>query len=202
MPIRAVIFDVGGVLLHIEDWSHHQRWEQRLGLSEGELLKRVFGSEVAMHATLGQAQVAEVWEYIATTFGLNAEEARQLKHDFFGNELLNTPLLMFLRDLRPRYKTAILSNAWSDAREVFCGKHGMADVVDEVIISAEEGLAKPDARIYQLAAKRLGVQPAEANFVDDFPANVEAASAIGIHAILFKDNEQVISQIQQILATA
>src|SRR5713226_9962538 len=44
MPLRAVIFDVGGVLVRMADWRQHRKWEGRLELSEGELLKIVFGT--------------------------------------------------------------------------------------------------------------------------------------------------------------
>jgi HAD superfamily hydrolase (TIGR01509 family) len=69
-----------------------------------------------------------------------------------------------------------------------------------VIISAEVGLAKPDPRIYQLALERLGVDPPEAVFVDDFLRNVEAARAAGLHAVHFKGPEQARAELEQLLA--
>ena len=54
MPLRAVIFDVGGVLVRMADWRQHRKWEGRLRLSDGELLKIVFGSEWAVRAEVGQ----------------------------------------------------------------------------------------------------------------------------------------------------
>lgn len=199
MPIRAVIFDFGGVFVRTEDWNEHRKWENHLGLTGSGLLKTVFGSEMAACAVLGQASSADVWQYVGTTLGLNAEQVRQLERDFWANDLFNEELAVFFRNLRPRYKTAILSNAWPDAREVFTQMYGGVSLADEFIISAEEGLAKPDAHIFQLVAQRLGVQPKEAIFVDDWAPNVQGALAVGMRAVQFKTNAQVIAEIQKYL---
>jgi putative hydrolase of the HAD superfamily len=108
-------------------------------------------------------------------------------------------LVSFIRDLRPRYKTAILSNAWPGARQLFTEVLGLGDVVDEMIISCEEGVAKPDARIFQIAVDRLGVEPEEAVFVDDVPVNVHRARAFGLQAILFENSQQAVAAVRNLL---
>jgi putative hydrolase of the HAD superfamily len=105
----------------------------------------------------------------------------------------------FLRSLRPRYKTALLSNAWGNLREVLDREWHVLDAFDQVIISAEVGLMKPDERIFSLALERLGVTPGEAVFVDDFAHNVEAARLVGLHAIHFRNAEQARAEVEQLL---
>lgn len=61
MTIRAVIFDIGGVLFRFQDVSQRRRWEMRLGLSEGQLVETVFNNPVARRATVGDATTEEVW---------------------------------------------------------------------------------------------------------------------------------------------
>lgn len=56
---------------------------------------------------------------------------------------------------------------------------------------------KPDPRIFELAAERVGVRPGEIVFVDDFAPNVEAARAIGMLAVLFETTAQVIAEVQK-----
>ncbi len=77
--------------------------------------------------------------------------------------------------------TALLSNSW--------GTDGypldlLNDVFDELIISGEVGLRKPDAAIFRLACDRLGVHASDAIFVDDFDVNVQAARALGMAGVL------------------
>jgi putative hydrolase of the HAD superfamily len=201
MPIKAVIFDVGGVLRRSETEEGRRKWEARLGLAKGELADIVFDSPLAWAATLGQASDAVIWEDVSTRFSLDAEQLHQLKRDFWSGDRTDDELVRYLGGLRPRRKTALLSNAWPGARRVFSERMGLADVVDEIIISAEEGVAKPDLAIYQIALRRLGVKPREAVFVDDVAANVEAARALGIHGVQFRAREQTIADVDRILAT-
>ena len=196
MPMRAVIFDFGDVLARLEDPSGQRKWEKHLGLQEGGLAMAVFESEVAGRSMVGHATEAEVWEYVAVNFGLDDERLAELQRDFWSGWRLDTKLVGFLGNLRPRYKTAILSNAWPGTREVFTEMFKLDQAVNEMIISAEEGVAKPDHRIYQIAVSRLGVQPDEAVFVDDLVENVQAAQAFGMWSILFKSTQQAISEVQ------
>ncbi len=195
MPIHTVIFDFGGVLVRTADQAPRRAWEQRLGLAPGDLAGVVFDSEVAQAATRGQAPAGQVWEYVAQTFQLDAAMLEQLRTDFWAGDRLDSALVDYIRQLRPACKTAILSNAWSNGRRVIGADYGLADTFDEIIVSAEEGLAKPDVRIYQVAAARLGVQPQGAIFVDDFRANIIGAQAAGMHGIHFRDRAQTIAEI-------
>ncbi|MHB8648340.1 MAG: HAD-IA family hydrolase, partial [Thermomicrobiales bacterium] len=73
--------------------------------------------------------------------------------------------------------------------------YGLDRLVDGMIFSDEEGIAKPDPRIYRLAAERLGVRPEESLFVDDVLGNIEGARAVGMIAVHFRDTEQAIAEI-------
>ncbi len=197
MIIRAVIFDFGGVLVRTEDASGRRKWEQRLGLSPGELDRLVFASDLAQRSMIGQATQRDVWSHIAARYGLDDIALQQMRRDFWSGDRLDEDLVQFLGMLRPRYKTAILSNAWPGARRMFTEHFQLHTVVDEFIISSEEGIAKPDPRIYQIALQRLSVQPHEAIFVDDFPENIEGAQRLGITAVLFHNTSQVIAEVQR-----
>ena len=83
---------------------------------------------------------------------------------------------------------------------MFTSIFGFDHLVDEIIISAEEGIAKPDERIYQIALDKMGVEPEEAVFLDDLSANVEAARQLGMKAVQFLDTSQALSEIRALLA--
>jgi epoxide hydrolase-like predicted phosphatase len=101
--------------------------------------------------------------------------------------------------LRLRLKTGLLSNAWDNLRRVVNDTWEIADAFDDIVISAEVGISKPDPRIYELAVQRLGVLPRQAVFVDDFPHNVEAAQRVGLKGILFRNSDQVRQDIESLL---
>jgi putative hydrolase of the HAD superfamily len=123
----------------------------------------------------------------------------QVRREFFGGDRLDSALLDYIRGLHQRYKTGVISNALDDTRSMVENRWGMTDAFDAIIISAEVGVMKPDARIFQIALQSLGVQPAEAVFVDDFPHNVDGARAIGMQAIQFRNPEQARLDLEAIL---
>jgi putative hydrolase of the HAD superfamily len=109
---------------------------------------------------------------------------------------LNAELAGYFSSLRPRYRTAMLSNSFVGAREREQERYGFGDITDLIVYSHEVGMSKPDPRIYRLACDRLGVRPEQVVFLDDRPDFVEAALEAGITAILFQDNEQAIADIE------
>ena len=199
MPIKAVVFDFGGVLLRTEDASGRRKWEQRLGVECDRIGALVFDSDTSHRATVGEVEADAVWQQLAIDFALDGATLDEFYHDFWSGDAVNVRLVEFIESLRPRYKTAILSNAWSNAREAFVDIYGLGGVMDEIVISAEERLAKPDPRIFQVAAERLGVKPEEAVFVDDMLLNVEAARALGFCGVHFRETDQAIADVKRCL---
>lgn len=110
---------------------------------------------------------------------------------------MNTDLAQFVSDLRPRYKTATICNGGS--REAMKRKFRLNELVDLMVFDGEEGVSKPDARIYQFALTRLGMQPDEVMFVDDKERNVDAAHQLGMHIVHFKNTAQAIAEVQAFL---
>ncbi len=76
--------------------------------------------------------------------------------------------------------------------------YGVLDHFDSVTISAEEGVMKPDPRIFEIALARAGVLPEEAVFVDDFAANVEGARRVGLRAIHFRSTAQALAELARL----
>jgi putative hydrolase of the HAD superfamily len=107
--------------------------------------------------------------------------------------------MSYIRSLRPRYCTGIISNAWDDVRAMIQNRWKMADAFDQVFLSAEVKICKPDPRIFQIALESLAVLPEEAVFIDDFPRNIEGARAVGMHAIQFRSSEQIRAELEAFL---
>lgn len=105
-----------------------------------------------------------------------------------------------MHSLRPHYKTALLSNAWSGARESVTRMFRIDEFADAMFFSAEEGVAKPDSAFYHVAINWSGVAPQEIVFVDDRLENIEAANSIGMQGILYQDNAQTIADVRSCLA--
>lgn len=199
MSIRAVIFDLGGVINRTMDRGPREKLAKRANLSYDALNKLVFDTDTAILATLGKVTTEEHWDNVCTLLGLPAEELTEVAEYFWGGDSIDTDLVDYIRQIRPHYKTGLLSNAWDDLRHYLENEWAIADAFDEMIISAEVGIAKPDPRIYQITLERLGVAPQEAIFVDDYPDNIEGAHRLGIHAIRYRNTPQAMQEVDALL---
>ncbi|MGW8249737.1 MAG: HAD family hydrolase [Anaerolineales bacterium] len=199
MPIKAVIFDLGGVLVRTEDQQPRRALAERLDISRQQMYYLIFDSPSAQQASQGTITVAEHWEAVRQAMGLSDEEFQRVPQEFWAGDRLDNELIAYIRSLHPRYRTALLSNAWDDLRSYLEERWQIADAFDEIIISAEVGITKPDPRIYRLALERLDIMPQEAVFVDDFEENIHAAQALGLHAIHFRDRQQALSELDGLL---
>jgi epoxide hydrolase-like predicted phosphatase len=193
--IRAVFFDFGGVILRTEDPTPRLQLAARLGMTVGEIYRLVFNSQTARLAAIGKVSAADHMEAVRKALGVSPDEFPAIQAAFWEGDRVDQDLLAYVRSLRRNKKTALLSNAWDDLRKVLVTYWNIVDTFDELVISAEVGIAKPDRRIYQIALERLGVAPEEAVFVDDFIENVQGAQACGITAIQFKSYPQMRSEL-------
>ena len=199
MAIRAVVFDIGGVLEITPHTGWVEKWEARLHLSPGELGKRL--SEGWEDGSVGKLSAEEVAQHVAKSMGIDQEQAKALMADFWQEYLgeLNSELAAYFASLRPRYHTALLTNSFPGAREKEQERYHFDQMCDLLVYSHEEEFAKPDRRMFALTCERLGVQPTEMIFLDDHERPVVAARALGIHAILFRDTAQAIAAIEECL---
>jgi epoxide hydrolase-like predicted phosphatase len=200
MVIRAVVFDIGGVLEITPDLGVDRRWEARLGLPAGGMGERM--DDVWMGGALGTITLDDVHRAIRDRLGLDRQQLTAFMADIWRQYLgtANTELIEYARGLRPRYRTGILSNSFVGAREREQAAYGFEDLVDEIVYSHESGMAKPDPRIYALACERLGARPAETVFLDDIEQCVAGARDVGINAVHYRDNAQAIAEIEKLLA--
>jgi epoxide hydrolase-like predicted phosphatase len=199
MAIRAVVFDIGGVLEITPEMDFDRRWEARLGLPVGEIGRRL--ADIWLGGSVGTVTERMVHQAVGDRLGLAADQVDALLADMWEQYVGvgNDELIDYAGQLRPRYRTGVLSNSFVGAREREQDRYGFAELVDDIVYSHEVGMSKPDPRIYRLAARRLDVRPDEVVFVDDAEPNILGARAVGMHAIGFRDNAQVIAELTAIV---
>jgi putative hydrolase of the HAD superfamily len=201
MTIRAVFFDLGGVLLRTEYQTPRQHLAERFGMDYEDIEKIVFGggpNGSAARASVGEITEEEHWHNVMKMLKLPAQGFEIFRDEFFAGDVLDRRLVDFIRTLKPNYKTGLISNAWNGLR-AYIERERFDDAFHRMIISAEVKVAKPSARIFHLALEQLEVSPNEAVFVDDFIENIEACEKVGMKGIHFKDAESVIGQIKALL---
>lgn len=191
--IKVVIFDVGGVLARnilgpkIRDLA--RKYDKDAALL-GELRNKY-----RPLVDSGQLNEAEFWRQVLKDVGV---EATAEDCDFSPYIELIDGTLEIAQSLKERYRLAILSNDAPETARARRDKFGFDELFEEIVISGEVGVKKPDPRIYELTIKRLGVKPGECLFIDDKEKNLEPAREIGMRTILFKDAEQLHDGLKKI----
>lgn len=196
--ITTVIFDLGGVLLRTENRHPRARLAQRLGMTSEELERKVYGSREAMR---GEISAETHRDAVLKNLGLPEGGFKEFGDEFWGGDRIDIKLVDFIRGLQRDYTTALLSNAWDDLRSLLIKYWKIDDAFDQMFISAEMGLVKPDPKIYQAVEADLEKNPAEMVFVDDFIENVDAAREAGWNAIHFRSREGALAELAEYLDT-
>jgi len=200
MTIKVVFFDLGGVIVRTEFQSPRQQLAERLGMEYDDLDRIVFDSESGRLAALGQVTADQHWISILSRLKRPDSELSAIRQEFFAGDIVDLTLVEYIRSLRGKYKTGLISNAWSDLRD-FIVREKFDDVFDMMIISSEVGAMKPEPKIFQIALEQFGVKPKEAVFVDDFYINIEGCEKVGMKGIHFKDAESTLKQLKELLPT-
>jgi len=196
--IKAVFFDLGGVILRTEFQAPRQHLAERLGMEYEDLVKLVFDSPSGIRSSRGEISDIEHWAEVTKRLKRPAAETAAIREEFFAGDVVDRELVEFIRSLRPHYFVGLISNAWPDLRD-FIARKKFDDAFDHMVISGEVGVMKPEARIYQIALEQAGVRPDEAVFIDDFYENIEGCEKVGMQGIHFKDPESALKQLKSLL---
>jgi putative hydrolase of the HAD superfamily len=197
MLIQAVFFDYGGVIGRL-DRQEMARLEDKYGLPRGGFWHALFEIPEWYEVEVGRSSERE-WlkgalDKLYELAGRPIPGIRQDWHHIWKG--VDEGVVSLVRRLRSRYKVGMISNATKNLEDVLANHHGIIDLFDVVINSARVGMAKPDVRIYHLAAERLGVPVSACVFTDDLVHNVEGARAAGMQALHFQDVAELERQLR------
>ena len=182
--VRAIFFDFGGVIARL-DRGLLAELEVRYGLPKGSFIKALY--------TIPEWRAAEIGE--GTEEAWMAAVRRKLD-EFAGRSLpdirsewavmwrtLDADVLRLIEQLGGRYDVGLISNSTPRLEGELRDRHKIDGLFKVIVNSALVGVAKPDARIYHLAAERMGVEPSTCVHIDDLAHNVEGAREAGFQAI-------------------
>jgi len=149
---------------------------------------------VAYKATIvGDADVGRISqdEMFAKLSALTGASPQQLEEDFWSFVRIDGEVTKLIESLRPKFRTAMLTNAVVPFFRQITGKYDLERLFDTLLVSSEEGLAKPDPAFYTLLIKRMAVQAHDCLFIDDNQVNLDGARAAGMKGLLFEGVEKL-----------
>lgn len=190
--IKAVIFDFFGVLVGDGFDSTYRK-------AGGDPEKdRQFVQTLLDQVNRGAITTEEFRRSICQQLGITIEDYQEAMKKA---EPLNYELLDYIKGLRGKYKTAILSNVNKDGLERKIDQATLDEHFDVLVVSGEVGFIKPEPEIYHLTAERLGIKPEECVFIDDRAGYAEAAEAVGMKAINYQSFPQMKKDLEKLLTT-
>lgn len=186
--IRAIIFDCFGVLTG-DIWKEYVAGLPEAQQEPARALNRAH-----------DAGMITFKEFLDEIYDLTGTVPKVVE-GIVGDEMQkNRPLFEYISLLKESYKIGLLSNIGSNwVRESFLSDEEKR-IFDEIALSFELGMAKPDPRIFQVVAERLGCEPSECIMVDDGPGNVSAAKSIGMQAIEYKTFVPFKTQLESLIS--
>ncbi len=126
-------------------------------------------------------------EFLSSVSELTGKSKKEISQLIDNEQSKNKALLEYIRALKPKYKIGLLSNvAGNWIRDQLLTSEEQK-LFDAYVLSFEEGITKPNPRIYQIATERLGVMPEECIYVDDIDRYAAAAENEGMKALVYKD---------------
>jgi len=197
--IAGVLFDIGGV---VQDSPLHAiaRYERDHGLTPDAINRAVVASgEAGAWSRLERGELTvEAWcapfEADCRAHGI-AVDGRRLMRYIADAGRERPQMLRAIARLRGRgLRVGALTNNWA-REDAEPGPHRLRAHFDVVIESQAVGMRKPDARIYQLACRELGVAPVETAFLDDIGLNLKSARALGLHTIKVSDPDVALREL-------
>ncbi|MBX3012127.1 MAG: HAD family hydrolase [Caldilineaceae bacterium] len=188
--IRALLFDLDETLLdrHASIQAFLAQQHARFHANLGHVPLATYRERFLRHDNYGYTAKEIVYQRLVEEFALAVEPA-QLVDDFYTNSwqpplLFTEALALLTQARRDGYALAIITNGAVRSQRPKITHGGIEALVDQVLISEAEGIRKPEAAIFRLAAQRLGVQPEECVMVGDNPeADIWGAYQVGMKTI-------------------
>ena len=203
---KAIIFDLGNVLLPIDLSLTYEAFSAFSSLSSSEIASAILEHQLWVPYEAGKQNDAEFRDFLRERLDLTISDV-----DFdnaFSALLLDfhTGVYEWIASLKSQFHLVLLSNTSAIHAERFTkvalGPEGqnLFSLFHQVYYSFEMGLVKPDIAIYQQVLDEQGFSPEEVLFFDDNVANINSANSMGIQSYLI-DPSRSYNQIQEILDT-
>jgi putative hydrolase of the HAD superfamily len=193
MDLQAVIFDYGEVISGPPDPQAHTNLLAITGVPEEAFEKAYWAHRLDYDADILDGQT--YWQTVARDTGVSftvKQIGQLLEQDALMWMNLNPAMIAWIPKIKQAgFRLGILSNMGFGVLDYMRPRFPWLDQFDYLTFSCDLGIVKPDPAIYLYTVKKLGVAPDQALFIDNLEKNITGAEAVGLHAALFQNVEQL-----------
>jgi putative hydrolase of the HAD superfamily len=195
--IKAVIFDLGRVIVPFDFRRGYAKLEALCGLPAADIPKRLSSTDLVQRFESGRI---EARDFVREFSGhLNLETTYELFCEIWSSVFLPETLVGedLLRGIARNYRLLLLSNTNVIHFEMIRRNYALVRHFHSCVLSYEVGAMKPAPLIYQRAIEAAGCEAAECFFIDDMEINVEGARSQGMDAVQFQSEAQIAEELRR-----
>ena len=181
MTCSVLVFDFFGVICSeiAPFWLREHFSEDEAGAVKADIVAA---------ADRGEVSQKELFRELSARTGISAA---QIETEWHGYVRIDREVVDFITVARSKYRIALLTNSPSQFFWDIMRSSGIVDLFEVVVVSSEEGNAKPDLALYEVLLSRLGVRPEQALMIDDNAMNIAGAERAGMQGLLFTSCEEL-----------
>lgn len=195
--MKTIFFDWGGVIADDPGDDFLAKLLENIGATP-EQIQEIFQNYMKQFMR-GKITEQEYWDALRNNYGFNIHESISDEFKKWTGLQANQQVLALVDEAKQNgWRTAILSNVIKPTYNVLEGA-GFYDKFDVIVASCEEGYAKPEKEIYEIALSKLDATAHESIFIDDKQSNLEPANEMGFRTILAVTPEQIVADIKSLL---
>jgi glucose-1-phosphatase len=196
--IKTVLFDLGNVILPFDVSRLAAKLTVYCRLSTEEIVERLWSDRIANEFETGIMGPEAYFQHVSELcgfVGLSFEKFVPIFNDIFVEDVAVGDLI---RGLKKNHRLGLISNTNPIHVPHVMKHYPTLHEFEKHWWSNEEGLRKPDPKLYHRALDHFDVEPGEAVFIDDLPTNIESAKNIGIKALLYQGVEPLKMELSKL----
>lgn len=197
--IKALLFDLGGVVLEVDFNKVFKSWESMSCLNEAQIKSKFTMDEHYQQHERGQIDATVFYEHLRQTLALTASDTEMDSawNAIFGQQI--TASLDAIDIARAKFPTYGFSNT-NQTHQRYWEHHfpRLTNSFDKLYVSSEIGLRKPDAQAFEFILNDIAVSPKELLFFDDSIENIEGAERLGIQTVLVSSSDSVVDALNKL----
>ena len=195
--IDAVVFDLGNVLIAVDEPRAAERMAARTGKTRQQIEEYIRGTPHGHELAMGKLSTKQFFHTVARDLGFDGA------YDEFAliwSEVFTPiePMIALAESLETRLPRLLLSNTNAIHMDYIFQHYTFLDYFDAIVLSHEVGLLKPDAAIYRYTLEKYGLAAERTVFLDDLATNVEGARRVGMQAIHFQNPDQARAELTKL----
>tara|TARA_B100000315_G_C14333456_1_gene476299 strand:- start:13 stop:621 length:609 start_codon:yes stop_codon:yes gene_type:complete len=194
--VKAIIFDMGGVILNAKIESAYEILSKNLGIEKTTF--DAVRNKYIKDAQKGEISTDDFLDKICSELNLEKSNLKKLWEQAYSEVMvLDQKVLDLAKSLKATgYKIALITNT-IEIHSNINKSRGIYNEFNPAILSTEAHMLKPNKEIYQLMLERLNLQPSECIFIDDREEHILPATELGIPSILFKNLSQLKDSLKE-----